>query len=87
MPSANTQHLMLDRRVIDAVTEGRFHIYAISTIDEALTLLTGLDAGVPDTLGQYPAESVNGRVAAKIEAWIAAAKKFAAHDKGEDSDE
>ena len=88
MPSANTQHLMLDRRVIDAVTEGRFHIYAISTIDEALSLLTGLDAGVPNTLGQYPAESVNGRVAAKVEAWIAAAKKYAAHDKGdEDGDE
>jgi predicted ATP-dependent protease len=79
---------MLDTRVIDAVTEGRFHIYAISTIDEALSLLTGLDAGVQNTLSQYPAESVNGRVAAKVEAWIAAAKKYAAHDKGdEDGDE
>lgn len=87
MPAANTQHLMLDRRVIDAVTEGRFHIYAVSTIDEALSLLTGLDAGIADSRGQYPATSVNGQVAAKIEEWIKAAKKFAAHDNRDDDDD
>ena len=77
MPAANTQHLMLEERVIDAVKRGAFHIYAISTIDEALTLLTGLPAGEPDDKGEYPADSVNGKVMAKIEAWIQVARKFA----------
>ncbi|WP_461481051.1 Lon protease family protein [Porticoccus sp.] len=80
MPSANTQHLMLASRVIDAVASGQFHIYAVSTIDEALSLLTGIPAGEPDQQAQYPANSVNGRVAAKVAEWIQLAKKYAVHD-------
>lgn len=76
MPAANTQHLMLEERVIDAVKRGAFHIYAISTIDEALTLLTGLPAGEPNEHDEYPADSVNGKVMAKIETWIQVARKF-----------
>lgn len=76
MPAANTQHLMLEQRVIDAVKRGTFHIYAISTIDEALTLLTGLPAGEPNEQDEYPADSVNGKVMAKIETWIQVAQKF-----------
>ncbi len=88
MPSANTQHLMLAQRVIDAVSAGQFHIYQVSTIDEALSLLTGLDYGEIDDNGQYPADSVNGRVATKIEEWIKAAKKYASHDdKDEDHEQ
>ncbi len=85
MPSANMQHLMLASRVTDAVVAGQFHIYAASTIDEALSLLMGIDAGEKNNSGQYPAASVNGRVSVKIEEWIKAAKKYAAHDdKDED---
>ncbi len=85
MPAANTQHLMLEERVIDAVKQGAFHIYAISTIDEALTLLTGLPAGKPDDKGEYPTDSVNGKVMAKIEAWIQVTQKFAVgHTQGDE---
>ena len=85
MPAANTQHLMLEERVIDAVKRGAFHIYAISTIDEALTLLTGLPAGKPDDKGEYPTDSVNGKVMAKIEAWIQVTQKFAVgHTQGDE---
>ena len=88
MPSANTQHLMLSQRVVDAVSANQFHIYAVSTIDEALSLLTGLHAGEMGEDGLYPKESVNGRVAAKIEEWINATKKYAAHDdKDEDHEQ
>ncbi|TNE78794.1 MAG: ATP-dependent protease, partial [Gammaproteobacteria bacterium] len=87
MPAANTQHLMLAQRVIDAVEAGHFHIYAVATIDEALSLLTGIDAGQPDENDQYPEGSVNGRVAAKIEAWIEVAKKYSHHSDGEGNDD
>lgn len=86
MPAANTQHLMLEERVIDAVKRGAFQIYAISTIDEALTLLMGLPAGELDDKDEYPTDSVNGKVMAKIEAWIQVARKFSVdHTQGDDS--
>lgn len=87
MPAANTQHLMLAQRVIDAVSAGKFRIHAVATIDEALTLLTGIEAGDADKHDLYPPESVNGRVAAKIEEWIKAAKKFAARDDRDHDDD
>ncbi|TNE82911.1 MAG: ATP-dependent protease, partial [Gammaproteobacteria bacterium] len=87
MPAANIQHLMLAQRVIHAVSAGKFRIHAVATIDEALTLLTGIEAGDADKQGLYPPESVNGRVAAKIEEWIKAAKKFAARDDRDHDDD
>jgi predicted ATP-dependent protease len=45
IPRANIRHLMLEREVIDAVRAGTFHIYAISTVDEGIEVLTGVPAG------------------------------------------
>ena len=39
----------------------------METVDEAIALLTGLPAGVPDAEGVYPPESVNGKVLAALE--------------------
>jgi predicted ATP-dependent protease len=44
-PAANQEHLILREDVVEALGEGRFHLYPISTVDEALTLLTGRRAG------------------------------------------
>ncbi len=46
IPRTNARHLMLRDHVVDAVREGRFHVWAIETIDEALELATGLDATI-----------------------------------------
>ncbi|MDD3651413.1 Lon protease family protein, partial [Immundisolibacter sp.] len=54
IPASNVQHLMLRVDVRDAVADGRFHIYAVRTIDEGIELLTGLPAGVADAEGNYP---------------------------------
>ena len=59
IPAANTKHLMLRKRVIDAVEAGQFAIYAVNHIDEGLSLLTGLDAGKADENGDFPAGSLN----------------------------
>jgi lon-related putative ATP-dependent protease len=69
IPRANVQHLMLRRDVIDAVREGRFHIYAIDHVDQGLELLTGMPAGRRAPDGSYPEDTVHGCVAARLRAF------------------
>ena len=80
IPRANVQHLALRGDVVDAVAAGQFHIIPVERVDEALTLLTGLDMGEPDENGAYPPESVNGRVMAALEAMNERWKELAAED-------
>ena len=44
IPVRNIRHLMLEQKVIDAVSEGKFTIWAVSTIDEGIEALTGTAA-------------------------------------------
>ena len=44
IPKANVQDLMLKKEVVDAVSEGKFHVWAVGHVDEALELLTGQPA-------------------------------------------
>jgi lon-related putative ATP-dependent protease len=62
IPSENVKHLMLSDEVVDAVREGRFHVWAASTVDEGIELLTGVPAGECDARGRYPADTVNRKV-------------------------
>ncbi|MEO0004760.1 MAG: ATP-binding protein [candidate division WOR-3 bacterium] len=66
IPKANLGDLMLREDVVKAVKEGRFHIYAVETIDQGIELLTGVPAGKPDRKGNYPPDTVNGRVKARL---------------------
>ncbi|KAB8313249.1 Lon protease family protein [Erwinia endophytica] len=43
IPTANVRHLSLQQEVVDAVREGKFTIWAVSNVDEALPLLTGAE--------------------------------------------
>jgi lon-related putative ATP-dependent protease len=66
IPAANAPDLMLRADVVAAAGQGRFHIYAVKTVDEAIELLTGVEAGTADATGGFPAESINGRVAKRL---------------------
>jgi predicted ATP-dependent protease len=66
IPSTNVAHLMLKKPVLDAGAAGRFHIYAVESIDQAIELLTQTPAGSKDARGAYPEGSVNFRVAARL---------------------
>ncbi|MBS0497365.1 MAG: AAA family ATPase [Proteobacteria bacterium] len=66
IPAANVQHLMLRQDVVEAAAAGKFHIYAVADIDQAIALLTGLTAGEADANGEYPQGSINGLVAARV---------------------
>lgn len=66
IPRANVATLMLDERVLQAVEAGRFHVYAVSQADEALSLLVGEPAGTPDEQGEFPEGSINARVVERL---------------------
>jgi len=67
IPTANVEDLVLDEEVVADVERGAFAVYAVDTIDEALTLLTGEEVGCPDGDGIYPADSLMGRAQARLE--------------------
>lgn len=74
IPFSNVKELVLNDEVVDAVREGVFHIYPIKHIDEGIELLMDYPAGEKDEQGMFPAESVHGKVYAKLKAFAKASK-------------
>ena len=66
IPVQNVDNLQLSDELIDAVKKGLFHIYAISTIEEGIEVLTGVPAGKKDKNGKFPAGTVNYLVYEKL---------------------
>jgi lon-related putative ATP-dependent protease len=66
IPRVNTKHLMLREDVVQAVQAGEFTVYPIENIDQGISLLTGTPAGSRDENGEFPEDSVNGRVEASL---------------------
>lgn len=69
IPVSNIRDLVLKDEVVEAVKEGVFHIYPISTIDEGIALLMSAPAGEKDENGECPPDSVHGKVMAKLKAF------------------
>ncbi len=82
IPEANVRDLMLRRRVIEAAKQGAFHIYAVTHVEQAMELLTGEPAGIPDAGGHYPPDSINGRIQARLAEWTALRQQYAAQQPG-----
>ena len=66
IPESNARHLMLRRDVVEAVDEGRFHVWAVSHVDEAVALLTGREAGERGDDGAFPEGTVFHEVEASL---------------------
>jgi len=66
IPHQNLRNLMLREEVVEAIREGKFHIYAVKTISEGLEVLTGYPAGEPQVDGTYPKGTVNYLVAKRL---------------------
>tara|TARA_B100001059_G_C17829107_1_gene583406 strand:+ start:1163 stop:3607 length:2445 start_codon:yes stop_codon:yes gene_type:complete len=65
VPKSNQVNLVLDDEILTAVELGKFHIYAVETVDQALNALMDIDAGeLAD--GHYPEDSVNGIALARL---------------------
>jgi len=81
IPASNAKDLMLRGEVVEAARAGRFAVWAVESVDQGIELLTSVPAGEPGADGRYPPESVNGRVAARIEALAATARALARTDE------
>ncbi|HRQ12991.1 MAG TPA: Lon protease family protein, partial [Promineifilum sp.] len=66
IPAGNVRNLMLREDIREAARRGQFHIYPIASVDEGLTILTGTDAGEPNEDGEFPPDSINGLVVARL---------------------
>ncbi|MCF8056878.1 MAG: AAA family ATPase [Desulfocapsa sp.] len=83
IPASNLRHLMLKKEVVKAITEMQFSVYLVSTVDEAISLLTGLDAGERNSEGIYPEDSINARIEATLLGFASDLQEF---EKGKEED-
>jgi lon-related putative ATP-dependent protease len=60
IPRENVEDLMLREDVIEAVRQGKFHIYPAETVAQGISILTGVAPGEPDASGRFPADTVYG---------------------------
>jgi len=68
IPAKNVDNLMLAHDVVDAVSQGQFHIYSVGTVEEGIETLTGLPAGEAADDGTFPEGTVFARVVERLDA-------------------
>ena len=76
IPLQNIRNLMLREDVIKAVQDGKFHIYAVKTIDEGIEILTGMSAGDKKPGGRYPEGTVNYRAEKRLSELAEGVKEY-----------
>ncbi len=81
IPAANAKHLMLRPDVVEAATEGRFSVHTYETIEDAVALLTGVEAGNRDACGSYPPDTINFLVDRRLREMAELQRTFAQHDE------
>ena len=77
IPRANVRHLMLKQAVLDSAASGRFHIYAVDHVEQALELLMDMPAGQADSEGLYPAGTFNHLVQLRLTEWVSLRQHYA----------
>ncbi|WP_457625396.1 Lon protease family protein [Persephonella sp.] len=66
VPSRNFDNIILDEEVLDAVKKGKFHIYTVDTVDDAVKILTEMDPlefhrQIKEKLIEYYKQAVKGK--------------------------
>ncbi len=82
IPHLNVEDLMLRKNVVEAVREGKFHIYPVKTIDEGIEILTGEEAGDRLEDGRFKEGTVNDQVDKKLRELGAKIKEFEGGEEG-----
>jgi len=62
--------------VVEAVRDGKFHIWSVETIDQGIEILTGIPAGEKQPDGAYPEGTINRMVDARLREMLESMKKF-----------
>ena len=74
IPIQNVSNLSLSDEIVEDVKNGKFHIYAVSNIDEGIEILTGVPAGKKDSNGKFPAGTINYLAQEKLNKYAKVAK-------------
>ncbi|MGA7751162.1 MAG: ATP-binding protein [Gallionella sp.] len=69
IPHRNRRNLMLERKIVDAVEQGLFHIYTVDHVSAGIELLSGCPFGAADEVGGYPPGSVLGNAQSTLLAY------------------
>ncbi len=76
IPHKNVNNLMLDQEVVDAVAEGKFHIWPVATVEEGLKILTGVEAGAVSADGTFPEGTIYRKVDDRLKEISEIVRKF-----------
>ncbi|SMG10660.1 Lon protease family protein [Dethiosulfovibrio salsuginis] len=87
IPHQNEKHLMLNREVVEAIKDGKFHVWKVHSVDEGIEILTGIPAGKPNSKGDFPKKSIHGKVKAKLQKWMKDAARIHKEMTGQDKDQ
>jgi lon-related putative ATP-dependent protease len=83
IPKSNVQNLMLREDVVEAARHRQFAIYPVTTVDEAIEILTGIKAGERGPEGRFPAGTINRLVEDKLKSFAERARGFAKGSAGD----
>lgn len=87
IPGQNIRNLMLKEDVVQAVKDGKFHIYTAETVDEGMEILTGLPAGARKKDGTYAKGTINYIVDKKLRSMTEKLGKLASEEKAEEKNQ
>lgn len=77
---------MLREEVVEAVEQGQFKVLAVKSVDEALSILTGVEAGQRDNKGEFPKDSLNDHVEQQLIRYAELRKTFAEGPNGDEKE-
>ncbi len=76
IPYQNVKNLMLKREIVQSVKSGKFHIYPVETIDQAIEIMTGKEAGTRGAGGKFKRGSISYLVDKKLREYAEDYRKF-----------
>jgi predicted ATP-dependent protease len=85
IPVQNVKNLMLKKELVEAVADGKFHIWSVGTVDEGMEILTGKPAGQRRDDGSWPEDTVNFLVDKRLREMAEALRRFAAKNENNKS--
>ncbi|MEJ2178263.1 MAG: Lon protease family protein, partial [Gammaproteobacteria bacterium] len=84
IPASNIKHLMLRQDVVEAVAKQEFSIFAVETADQAIEILTGVEAGARNEDGEFPADSLNHKVEQRLISLAELRRRYSDKEESED---
>lgn len=67
IPASNVVNLTLRPDLLESVSDGRFHIWAVNRIEQTIAILTGVEAGEKDESGVYGEGTVYRQVSDRLD--------------------